>query len=439
VPRETAPVIVSYQRLGDKLGRALASGADSIIAAAKRPDRAGFEAVDAPVTDEEAAALMVKLGEAVQHLEAAKRTADVLVAPDDPFTSVLQSFLAEHAVEDGKVEPLAGGGLEAKYDEHDIIGWAGSLITWVRRLKPHRWKTAPVIPDRVPDTLRVGILGDWGSGLYGAPVCAASIQNDPEPYDLLVHLGDVYYSGTQREVTDRFLELWPRTGAINRACNSNHEMYSGGYAYFRLTLKRFAQPASYFALHNAHWLLVGLDSAYQEASLAHDQVAWLQGLLANAGDRHVVLFTHHQPFSWAETVKGTLASQLAAPLTNRRIFAWYWGHEHRCVVYDAHPRWGLRGRCVGHGGYPSFRDAFLDSTIGERGPHDTLWRKVGAKSMVPGGLILDGPNPYVVDHTLEYGPHGYMTLEFNGDRLNEIVHTPDGAVAYEREVPVGTS
>lgn len=432
----TPPVIVSYQRLDETLSRALAMGPDSVMQAARRPGAGSLESAEAPASDQEAARLMTALAQALKHLQAAERVPGVLASPDDQFTSLLQSFLAEHSLQANKVDEVSTGGLEAKFDEHDILGWAGSLVTWIRKLKPHRWLTAPAVPDRLPETLRVGILGDWGSGLYGAPHCARRIQDDPKGYGLLVHLGDVYYSGTETEVADRFLALWPRTTAINRACNSNHEMYTGGHAYFRMTLKQFAQPASYFALQNTHWLLVGLDSAYKEAQLAKDQVAWLQRLLADAGDRRVILFTHHQLFSWADKTTGTIADQLASLLADRRLFAWYWGHEHRSVMYDPHPRWGLRGRCVGHGGYPYFRDQFTEGTVSQRGPQGTAWRQVAAKNMVPGGLILEGPNPYLEQHADQYGPHGYMTLEFNGDRLNEIVHTPDGTIAYEREVAV---
>src|SRR5439155_9589200 len=105
-------------------------------------------------------------------------------------------------------------------------------------------------------------------------------------YQLLVHLGDVYYAGTQDEVENRFLSLWPRrVGAINRAANSNHEMYSGGYGYFDQTLRRFGQSSSVFALQNDHWLLVGLDTAYAEHDLAHRQAEWLANLVADSGDR----------------------------------------------------------------------------------------------------------------------------------------------------------
>ena len=54
--------------------------------------------------------------------------------------------------------------------------------------------------------------------------------------------------------------------------------------------------------------------------------------------------------------------------------------------------------------------------------------------MVPGGLILEGPNPYIPGHEHEYGPHGYMTLEFKDEQLNEIVHAPDGSPVYARQL-----
>jgi hypothetical protein len=33
------------------------------------------------------------------------------------------------------------------------------------------------------------------------------------------------------------------------------------------------------------------------------------------------------------------------------VYAWYWGHEHRCVIMGEHL--GIKARCVGHGNIPS--------------------------------------------------------------------------------------
>ena len=38
----------------------------------------------------------------------------------------------------------------------------------------------------------------------------------------------------------------------------------------------------------------------------------------------------------------------------------------------------------------------------------------------------DGANPFIEGHETEYGPNGYMTLEFDNEELFEIVHDADG-------------
>ena len=429
-------IIVSYEQLNNAVQNALKSP-DALLEATKNPAPEGYEAFESTepmATDEDAAALNENLVRALKILEAEQKHSGVLAAPDDRFTSLLQSQLAENALMAGKVEPVDQG-LEARFDEKDLLGWARSLLTWVKGWDPHDWQTAPATPDQIPNTVRVAILGDWGTGLYGAPACAQSIEKDAKDYGVLLHLGDVYYSGTDKEVSDRFLGFWPKKpNAVSRACNSNHEMYTGGYAYFDRTLPAFKQAASYFALQNDHWLLVGLDSAYKEWELVNDQVAWLKGLIANAGDRKVVLFSHHQLFSWMETPKSKMQSALGELLTNKKIYGWYWGHEHRCMIYERHPQFGIYGRCVGHSGYPYFTDKNKAGSVSAPGAQGSVWRTVGTKNMVPGGMILEGPNPYVKDHEKDYGPNGYMTLELDGNRINEIVQMPDGSRVYEREI-----
>lgn len=435
MPDENATVIVSYQRLNEKVSQALRKDPEAIRQATQAPAPEGLEADEPPATDEEAARFMEELQQALRTLEAAEQVPGVLIAPDDRFTSLLQSHLARKSLEERKVEEAPSGGYEAKFDEHDVLGWAKSLFTWVQKLRPHPWVEAAPAPDPLPNTCRTAVLGDWGSGLYGAPACARSIQADPSDYQLLLHLGDVYYSGTRDEMNDRFLNLWPeKPNAIHRACNANHEMYTGGRAYFKQALPKFGQRASHFALQNDHWLLVGLDTAYEDGRLAGGQVAWLRQLVDEAGDRRVVLFSHHQLYTWVDRPDAKLQTQLAELLADRKLFAWYWGHEHRCMLFDEHPAWGIRGRCVGHSGFPYWRDRFDVGTVEARGPQDTAWRRVGAKNMVPGGLILEGPNPYVLGEENRYGPNGYMTLEFDGPHLNEIVHAPDGSVEYERQL-----
>lgn len=367
------------------------------------------------------------LTEALAALEAEGADDGVLVAAQHQLASLMQSHLVENPPDIPRRDP---GPLEVRFDKDDVSGWVGSLFDWWRRIKPEKWRSPPERPERIGDgtRLRVAVLGDWGTGLYGAPECASSIEKDGQ-YDLLIHLGDVYYSGTPKEVRENFLELWPKLpGAVSRACNSNHEMYSGGEGLFKETLPAFGQQATPFAVETDEWLLVGLDSAYEDHDLAQGQSAWLEQLVAGAGERRVLVFCHHQPFSLLSGQGPKLVGKLAPLLESGRIFAWYWGHEHRCVVYDQHPVWGLHGRCIGHGGMPYFRD---DVRAYSPEDGDERWRRMPAKNLVPAGLLLDAPNPYVPDQAERYGPNGYLTLELDGAALKEIVRAPDGSVLRE--------
>jgi hypothetical protein len=383
-------------------------------------------------TNDEAA-----LGNALGVIEERDRNNGVLVAVDDPLASLLQTFLADKSQESEKLEPIDTGGLEATFDDNDWGGWAKSFFTWWRGIKPHPWLNQPTTKT-IPNDARIAVLGDWGTGLYGAPVSARTVETDHLGYAVALHLGDVYYSGMEKEVQRQFLDVWPSLpNAIHRACNSNHEMYAGGHAYFNLTLPKFEQSASYFALENDHFVLAGLDTAYNAKDLTDDQVSWLTGLVASAGPRKVILFSHHQPYSTGLEKNGgneKVVRRLQSLLESRKIFAWYWGHEHRCILYDPHERYGLHGRCVGHGGYPYFRDDIQDLP-GEPAAGGTSWRFLPAEGTVPGARVLDGTNPYIPGEESHYGPQGHMTLELRSDQVNEIVHAPDGTILYEKELP----
>ena len=140
----------------------------------------------------------------------------------------------------------------------------------------------------------------------------------------------------------------------------------------------------------------------------------------------MLLFSHHQPYSLLDNQGPKLIAKLGRLLDAGEIFAWYWGHEHRCVLYDAHPRWKLHGRCVGHGGFPEYRDKLLSY------PQEGVFRRLGTRNLVPGGLVLDMPNAYIPSNPDRYGAHGYVTLELDGATLGERVHDPAGKVLLER-------
>lgn len=395
-----------------------------------------------PMEHAQAMAMTGAILRELQRAEVKQGSETVLVTTQHGPASRLQSLIASGEAGDLSLTAMPAGGLEAKFDTGDWFGWA--TVAWTKLKHPIRHPLVPGSrsPRGLPDVGRVGLIGDWGTGLYGAPVIADTIRRSSDPFALLLHLGDIYYSGTEKETRERFLDRWPhRPEATHRAINSNHEMYSGGEYYFKKTLPTFDQDASYFAFQNKHFTLVGLDVAHTDHAIDDAQVTWLEGILQQAGDRKVVLFSHHQLFSCFESQGEKLwgNARFAAVLTSKRIFAWYWGHEHRCAIYqDPDPRFGLLGRCVGHGGMPQSRKETRNLPLaGGFGNAD--WRQAPAKvirgvQLAPRSAILEGPNPLIPGEADDFTPNGYAVLTLDGPHLIEEVLDPHGSAIYRQQL-----
>ena len=362
---------------------------------------------------------------------------DVLVTVTDRDASLLQSRIAEEGTTAEALEP---GGFEVKFGPglEDPWGWATSLIDHIAGIRRHALETPPDgSVETLPAQARIALASDWGSGMYGAPVTARTIAAQG-PWDVAMHLGDVYYSGTPKEVRERFLAIWPQAAAKrNRACNANHEMYSGGYGFFDLILPAFEQHGSYWAMRNDDWLLCGLDTAYEDHGIDDDQAGWLTGLVKDAGDRGVLLFSHHQLFSRIGNQGPKLHTPLTALLEARAITAWYWGHEHDCMVYEPHARYGLRARCLGNGGVPAPRRREVRRAPEVSRRPGATWHRLEANDAAPACDVLDGENPYIEGKRKKFLPHGYMTLQFDGGKLTERMHLPDGVEIWSHTIGAG--
>lgn len=435
--RDLRNVFVTYDAEGQYSALSSLSSASppaGCLPLGSRPEHGGVAVPDAKLGSDDSG-MFVEFGKALAEIKNAQGPEylpGILRTPDHAMGAALQSFLSISASSE-MTRPLPSGiGQEVPIDDHDYPGWIRSFFTWYKGIRKHPWLPLPSAIEKLPNIARVAVLGDWGTGLYGAPKIAALIDQDRRGYDLAIHLGDVYYSGLHEEVQQRFLQVWPTKPRVSRALNSNHEMYTGGYGYFDLTLPTFHQQSSVFASTNDHFILVGLDTGYEEHKLAHEQAGWLDGLVASAGSRKVILFTHHQPFSLMEKQGSKLVQQLGRLLEQQRIFAWYWGHEHRCIVYDRHEKWQLRGRLVGHGGYPYFRTGLVDSVLELSVGTESTWRRLPGRDCCPSGLLLDGPNPFVLHAPHRYGPNGWVTLEFNGPQVTEVYYNAEGEVLLQQ-------
>ncbi|HVG09696.1 MAG TPA: metallophosphoesterase [Thermoanaerobaculia bacterium] len=312
--------------------------------------------------------------------------------PEDQVLSLMQSAIEEFMPEDslataGPFEPTDPGWVSMAWEKLKAL-FSGK----------HKFITHTSLDSfqlQLPDQATVALFSDWGTGEETAKhvMRQIALQNPTHA----IHLGDVYYSGTEKEIQRRFLDIIDAEGPPPASCrylalNSNHEMYSGGHAYFELTLKtRFHQEASYFNLRNAHWQLIGLDSGYEDHGLKDPQREWLAAQLGASGPRNILL-THHQLFSPFESrAFDRKLHQKVEPLLGQ-VFAWFWGHEHKAIVYGKHK--GIHARCIGHGAIPE------DVPYGNPKFPDVPILKADER---PGP---DGDNM-----------HGFALLRFNGNRL----------------------
>jgi hypothetical protein len=287
----------------------------------------------------------------------------------------------------------------------------------------------PESPD-LTRPVRISLVGDWGSGTEDADTVAMRVREDSPHFT--VHLGDVYYVGTEKEIRENMLGervQWPLGSHGSFALNANHEMYVRGKPYFKYLLPELGildvssgrsrgQGASFFCLRNKHWLVIGLDTGYYSvgipiiekiikpsAKLHAKLMEWLEKdvRLQDDHQRGVIFLSHHQYYSQFESGYDRPAEQLARLLD--RPVLWFWGHEHRFAVYGRHAtkkgRLQVYGRCVGHGGVP-IEDIGDDPRPGRR-------NRVG--------LVLYDKRERTRISNTPVGYNGFANLVFDGRKL----------------------
>jgi hypothetical protein len=329
--------------------------------------------------------------------------------PEDQVLSLVQSAIDEFMPEETLVTA-------APFDPTDP-GWVSTVWEKLKALFRGKHKfishTSPGSFHRqLSDQATVVLFSDWGTGEETAKrvMRQIALQNPTHA----IHLGDVYYSGTEREIQNRFLEIIDAEGPARATCtflalNSNHEMYSGGHAYFELTLKgSFGQEASYFNLRNGRWQLIGLDSGYEDHGLKDPQREWLDAQLATSGPRNILL-SHHQLFSPFESrAFERKLHEKVQPLLGR-VFAWFWGHEHKAIVYDKHL--GIHARCIGHGALPQ------SVPYGQPSFPNIPILKIDERQGTDGDNL-----------------HGFAVLRFDGDRLDVAYIDELGTAWFEERL-----
>jgi hypothetical protein len=264
------------------------------------------------------------------------------------------------------------------------------------------YRPAPADPAQLPpvvlkENATVALIADAGTGTPEAMALLEQVAAH-QP-DVVIHLGDIYYSGTQDECQKYFLDLCNQ--AFRRdakplpifTMTGNHDMYAGGAGFYwlidqlnkpPLAPPGQAQMASFFALRSSGWQLLAMDTglhdsdvfdvATAETYLEDAELAWHSHWIDNAGGRRTILLSHHQLFS-AFSAIGTegdrsLNTRLLAQFGARlgKADAWFWGHEHNLEIYA--PYQGLeRGRCIGCAAIPVYvAENPYTSRVGNRIP-----------------------------------------------------------------------
>jgi hypothetical protein len=274
--------------------------------------------------------------------------------------------------------------------------WFQAAIEYIKRFDvdgatiPYR--PAPADPSTYAplallENATIALVADWATGTDEAFRVMAQIAGHHP--DVVIHLGDIYYSGTSHEDQQYFLAACNRLLNRERASGrgipvftlaGNHDMYSGGAPYYAL-IDALNQPPlapdgqlqskSFFGLRSSGWQILAMDTglndhdAFDAATsmtrLEDLEAAWHRYWIANAGGRRTILLSHHPLFSAFSPIGNepgadrstntALLSQLHDQLP--QVDAWFWGHEHNLALYG--PWLGLqRGRLIGHGGIPVF-------------------------------------------------------------------------------------
>ncbi|MDX6682657.1 MAG: hypothetical protein QOG94_2696 [Solirubrobacteraceae bacterium] len=373
----------------------------------------------------------------------------------DPTVSLMQSSLEIEARKSDLVhEPPLHRltrrivGVVEELKEHLPEKFSSRDPEWVTRIGEatlerlsrgnHPFNVEPAEYEIADDDARVVLVGDWGSGLQHARDVAGFMA--AEVRDALaakrsvhvIHLGDVYYSGVAEEVKLRVLAdgMWPvttaqaRHGVTSWSLNGNHDMYGGGWGYFGTLLadERFAKqrspgdgkPTSYFRIRTPAWDLVGLDTSWDtevlgkglRGLLADPQAARVQEWAAQLDDRRMMLLSHHQFVSSYDLgdIGQVLPHKLGPLLRDGRIAAWMWGHEHRCMGFEAAE--GIAGvafmRCIGHGGVP------IPATTSATIPPPGTWQ-------IPEAGDGDG---FFEEHDASWNRFGFAVMDFAGASLS---------------------
>jgi hypothetical protein len=294
---------------------------------------------------------------------------------------------APSTVGGGAPSPPAGGAADAMLGP--LRNWTRQYSTWdtrwikpvwlyfkyyvISRLPPtyRNWRgyirndlDFGIIKHRLPSRCKVLLIGDWGTHM---PDNAALLRQAVKQFEpqAIIHLGDVYYSGTVEECTanvlnvmdETYKEIKPRPPFF--AIPGNHDYYSGGKGFYYTIdtvnsgIPDCKQEASFFCLRTEddRWQFLGMDTGYNDRvptdqlinpegpDLHDDEMDWHKDKLEKFPGS-TILLSHNQLISAKEQLSRQAPHYLNKKLYDKfapyfdRVSAWYWGHEHSLILFE---------------------------------------------------------------------------------------------------------
>jgi 3',5'-cyclic AMP phosphodiesterase CpdA len=390
--------------------------------------------------------------------------------PTDPFLSAVQTGLERHVAVNAAKAPQrrAAAPTAAPAPSEEVFGKFGPydwqwLTTIVSDLigdfaGHHPFNPAPAEAD-IGKRARLFLVGDWASGRDRAQkvstqmeaLIGKTLEKDDRPDVHVIHLGDVYYAGHRDEYRRRFQDLWParkHTADVHSwNLNGNHDMYSGGHAYFTVLgtddnfrgQRRGGRGTSFFRLVNDDWQVIGLDTAYVDRKFADPQLDQLKEWLSEGEPkRKTILLSHHQLDSVHDRgrISRHILEGVKPYLDAGAIDAWFWGHEHRCVAYKL--MLNLKApRCIGHGGVPELAQWTLIAFLKKLGQ----WVKGLFTARRVSWARID--QEYLAEHVDKDGHkwhrQGFAILDLDGDSAWATYVDEEGAEHWFDGLGLGPS
>jgi len=393
--------------------------------------------------------------------------------------AVLNSYLSQYyfnaamQVKAGTMTTLPGHPKEFPDSDYRYTQWVKAASDWLLY-----WDNplAPAVPYvdwqqsgkdihafgviTIPENARIAIIGDFGTGLPDATIMLMALIKDLQP-DLIIHLGDIYYSGTEAECityTKVFTEAFTWLGISPIPVFSipgNHEYLSGGLGFFKhvigmnadKNLQHYNQEASYFCLRTAehNWQFLGMDTGRNSVEgnvftiltkayapwLEPSEILWHADKLENFSGK-TILLSHHQLFSASAVIVDEGASYINQHLQDTfskyydKVAAWFWGHEHILGIFAENETGLSKGRLIGNSGYEEWE--------GE-GAYE-INPKLNPKPLYPYLSPLVSVNVDAVawnSESYNFYEHGFALVQLHGasatvDYYQYPVMQPDAAV-----------